>query len=265
MEATAKAIGGPVTRERLQEDFASLGVISGQVLMMHSSLKSIGWVPGGVQLVMEALLEVLGPEGTLMVPTHTTHLTDPATWAAPPAPKDWHETIRNGYPAFDPLTTQTRGMGVLCETARRWPGAVRSDHPHTSFCAIGPRAKDLMADHALASPMGTGSPLQKLYEADGSTLLLGVGFGNNTCFHLAEDFLDNPPRLIDGAPISQDGKQAWVKFDAIDYDDEGFVDCGAGFEKTGQVNRGKIGLADSLLFRTQNAVDFAKSWLRQNR
>ena len=255
----------PMTGKRLRRDFEALGIEPGMCLMVHSSLSSIGWIPGGAQLVIETLLDVLGGDGTLMVPTHSTYLTDPATWAAPPVPKEWHEEIRNGFPAFDPRKSQTRGMGILPETLRRWPGAIRSNHPHTSFCAVGNRAEELMADHALASPMGTGSPLQKLCDIDGTTLLLGVGYGNNTCFHLAEDSLDNPPRVIDGAPILQDGKSAWVKFDSIDYDDEGFDACGAAFEKTGKSHKGKVGNADCYMFPTRIAVDFAKTWLRQNR
>lgn len=255
----------PITRERLSRDFEALGVEPGMCLLVHCSMSNIGWIPGGAQLLVETLLDYLGKDGTLMVPTHTTHLSDPITWEAPPVPADWIDPVRNGFPAFDPHKTPTRGMGILPETVRRWPGAVRSNHPHTSFCAIGVRADELMADHALSSPMGTGSPLQKLCDIDGSVLLLGVGYGNNSCFHLAEDFLDNAPRIIDGAPLLQNGKSVWTKFDSIAYDDEGFEQCGADFEKSNTTRKGKIGNGDCHLFSTRTAVDFAKTWLRQNR
>lgn len=264
-EALIALTKAPMTKDRLQRDFELLGLQPGMCLMVHSSMSAIGWIPGGAQLLVEAMLDFLGSGGTLVVPTHSTHLTDPATWAAPPIPAEWHEETRNNFPAFDPQKTQSRGMGIIPETVRKWPGAIRSNHPHTSFCAIGQRAEGLMAEHALSSPMGLQSPLQKLYEADGSTLLLGVGFGNNTCFHLAEEFLDNPPRLIDGAPILIDGKSVWTKFDSVDYEDEDFVKCGSAFEQAGDVHKGKIGAAECSLFRTKTAVDFAKSWLRQNR
>ena len=260
-----EATDHPITRERLQTDIANLGVKPGSLIMMHSSLKSIGWMPGGVQLFLEAFLEYLGPQGTLMVPTHSTHLTDPANWQAPPIPKDWHEITRNAFPAYNPDTTPTRGMGIIPETLRRWPGAVRSAHPHTSFAAVGPQADNLMADHALSSPMGKNSPLQKLVDADGETLFVGTGFANNTCFHLAEDYLPNAPRDIDGAPLSVDGKMVWKSYDAIDDNDEDFVACGEAFEKTGTVRIGRIGQADCKLFRTRSAVEFAVEWLGQNR
>lgn len=255
----------PMTLPRLQADFEALGLKTGMCLMVHASMSKIGWIPGGVQLLAEAMIDFLGPTGTLMVPTHSTHLTDPATWEAPPIPKEWHEETRNSFPAFDPDKTITRGMGQFAEAVRKWPGAVRSNHPHTSFSAVGRLAKEITSDHQLSSPMGPGSPLQKLCDNDGTTLLLGVGFGNNTCFHLAEEALDNPPRLIDGAPILIDGKSVWTTFDAVDYEDEDFVACGAAFEKTGQTTQGIIGAAPSTLFSTKIAVEFTKVWLRQNR
>ena len=254
-----------ITRDRLRSDFGAFGLKPGSLIMMHSSLKSVGWMPGGVQFFLEVLLDYMGPDGTLMVPTHSSQLTDPKDWKAPPVPKAWHETIRNDFPAYDPATTPTRSMGVLPETLRRWPGAIRSAHPHTSFAAIGPLAKDLTADHQLSSPMGKGSPLQRLVDLNGETLFLGTGFANNTCFHLAEDYFPNAPRAIDGAPVLVDGKRQWVSYDAVEDNDDDFVACGEAFEKTGAVHLGKIGQADCKLFRTRNAVDFAIQWLGQNR
>jgi aminoglycoside 3-N-acetyltransferase len=255
----------PMTLPRLQADFETLGLKRGMCLMVHCSMSKIGWIPGGAQLLVEAMIDFLGPEGTLMVPTHSTHLTDPATWQAPPIPNEWHDETRNSFPAFDPDKTATRGMGQFAEAVRTWPGAIRSNHPHTSFCAIGRLASDITAGHQLSSPMGPGSPLQKLCDNEGTTLLLGVGFGNNTCFHLAEESLDNPPRLIDGAPILVDGKSVWTIFDAVDYNEDDFAACGTAFEQTGETTIGTIGAAPSTLFSTRSAVEFARVWLRQNR
>lgn len=255
----------PVTADVLTGGLEAIGVRPGMVLMMHSSLSALGWLPGGVQLLLETLISYLGPEGTLVVPTQSGQLTDPATWQAPPVPEAWHETIRKGFPAFDPLTTPTRSMGVVPETLRRWPGAVRSSHPHTSFAAIGKDADTLMADHELTSPLGPGSPLQKLVEAGAHTLLLGTLFSENTCFHLAEHALENPPHRIDGAPMVIDGRKEWVTFEALDYEDGDFADCGADFVASGAVTEGKIGNATSYFFRTQSAVEFAVTWLRQHR
>src|SRR5690606_25891005 len=103
----------------------------------HASLKSLGWVCGAQVAVVEALLDALGPEGTLVVPTHTSNNTDPAGWENPPVPKSWWDTIRLQTPPFDPLVTPGSHMGAISECVRRWPGANRSNHPCVSFAAIG--------------------------------------------------------------------------------------------------------------------------------
>src|SRR3954468_14214842 len=104
--------------------------------MMHWSMGSLGFVAGGTQAVVTALLDVLGPDGTLVVPTHMPENCDPAGWGNPPVPADWWPIIRSGSPGFDPRRTPSRWMGVLPETVRMWPGAVRSDHPYVSCAAI---------------------------------------------------------------------------------------------------------------------------------
>src|SRR5687768_2870661 len=105
--------------------------------MLHSSMHSVGFVAGGAQAVVQALLDVLGPEGTLVVPTHTPENTDPAGWSRPPVPQAWWATIREETPGFDPDRTPSRWMGRIAETVRCWPGALRSDHPQVSCAAIG--------------------------------------------------------------------------------------------------------------------------------
>ncbi|WP_258316933.1 AAC(3) family N-acetyltransferase, partial [Escherichia coli] len=62
----------PVTVASLIEDFRNLGVQPGMTLLVHTSMRSIGWVSGGPVAVVLALEEALGPEGTLVMPAHTS-------------------------------------------------------------------------------------------------------------------------------------------------------------------------------------------------
>lgn len=81
----AEIIGRPVcTKQSLISDFKKLGIVEGETLLLHSSLSRLGWVNGGAETVISALLEVLGDEGTLVVPTYTGDNTDPAEWRSPP-------------------------------------------------------------------------------------------------------------------------------------------------------------------------------------
>ena len=117
----ARSERGPVTVEMLVADLTALGVEPGMALLLHSSLSSLGWVCGGPQAVIVALETVLGPAGTLVVPTHSGANSDPAAWVAPPVPEAWWPVIRSSMPAYDPHLTPTRGMG-------RRRSSCRGDH-----------------------------------------------------------------------------------------------------------------------------------------
>jgi len=139
--AVIEASAAPQTRASIATDLHSLGVAPGSVLLVHTAVSRLGWVCGGPVAVAQALLDVLGPDGTLVVPTHTTGNSDPARWGHPPVPDAWWPVIREHMPGFDPRITPSRGVGALPEVVRTLPGAVRSAHPQMSFAAIGPQAR----------------------------------------------------------------------------------------------------------------------------
>ena len=102
----------PATVDSIGDDLARLGVEPGMTLLVHSSLSAIGWVSGGPVAVIQALEAVLGPSGTLVMPTHSTGLTEPRNWQNPPVPEDWWPIFRDTAPAYDPDLTPTRSMGA---------------------------------------------------------------------------------------------------------------------------------------------------------
>jgi aminoglycoside 3-N-acetyltransferase len=153
----------PVAMSELAAQLRALGVPEGGVLLVHTSFSRIGAVENGPLGLIGALQAVLGPTGTLVMPS----MTD----------EDDHPFDRRRTPCF--------GMGIVADTFWRVPNVLRSDSPH-AFAAVGPQAAWITSDHPLDVPHGLNSPVGRVYELDGQVLLLGIGHDANTTIHLAE-------------------------------------------------------------------------------
>jgi aminoglycoside 3-N-acetyltransferase len=255
----------PSTRTSLARDLSELGVHKGMVLLVHSSLRKIGWTSGGPVAVVQALMDAVTAEGTIVMPAHSGDYSNPEIWKNPPVPKEWVKTIKDSMPPFNPLYTPTRDMGRIVDCFRNFPGVVRSDHPQVSFAAWGMHKKMIVENHCLDFSLGTNSPLGRIYDLDGYVLLLGVSYVYNTSFHLAEYQLGIRKEITQEAPIMENGKRVWKVFKDIDYDESEFETVGSDFEKGGTVRKGSVGLAESRLFSQRTAVDFAVKWFEEKK
>jgi len=255
------------TLQSIANDLRALGIAPNSVLLVHSSLSRLGWVCGAEQAVVLALEEVLGESGTLVMPTHSTQLSDPAPWCSPSVPREWWPAIRDSLPAYDRDLTPSRRMGAIPECFRKQNGVLRSAHPHVSFAARGPKAQEIVSDHPLPHGLGEGSPLARVYEQDGWVLLLGVGHDRNTSLHLAEHRADYAAKRVitQWAPISRQGERVWITFDDLNCDSGDFWKMGQAFNETGQVAFGCVGAAVAMLMRQRALVDFGVRWLEANR
>jgi aminoglycoside 3-N-acetyltransferase len=271
-----------ITRERLAADLRALGVRSGQTLLVHASLSQIGWVETGAPTdggraatakeaaatVVAALTDVLGPDGTLVVNAGTPEnsLTSRSFRDQTKGLRSWHVS---GYveqmPAFDPKVTPT-SAGAVAEALRTTPGAARSHHPQSSFAAVGPHARELMAGHQVTCHLGEESPLAKLYDRHASILLLGVGYGSCTAFHLAEyRYTTNPPMREYSCLVMEGGIRRWMRYRDVVLDDAEFENIGKALEDKITVTIGTVGKARSRLLPLRCVVDFATDWLKANR
>lgn len=170
--AVTVTVPASLTAADLERDFARLGVGAGQHVLLHSSLSSLGHVVGGADTVIDVLLQLLGPDGTLLVPTLTGH-----------------EGIGPDSDVLFDVASSPAWTGTIPETVRRRPGAARSLHPTHSVAAIGAATEFLTRGHEdTLSPCGVGSPYVRLTELPaGRILLLGVGHESNTTLHAVEE------------------------------------------------------------------------------
>jgi aminoglycoside 3-N-acetyltransferase len=255
----------PNTVNSIYNDLKKLGIYEGDIVLVHSSLSSIGWVCGGTQAVIMALLKSIGSGGTLVMPTQSASISDPEEWENPPVPHDWIYDIYENMPAFDPMVTPTEGMGKIPELFRTIPNTIRSNHPQVSFSANGKLAKQITENHELTPGFGMNSPLGKMYELNAKVLLLGVGYSSCTSFHLAESLNPQMAKKRMGTSIMDDGVRVWKWFEDFNYDCDDFDIIGREFEKEYDISTGMVGNAKCKLFDMRSGVDFAKDWLAENR
>ncbi|EPH44708.1 aminoglycoside 3-N-acetyltransferase [Streptomyces aurantiacus] len=272
--ALLKRSDGPVTRRRIAGDVAALGVADGDVVMFHTQMSALGYVAGGPQTLIGALLDVVGDQGTLMV---TCGWNDAPPYDFTDWPRDWQDALREEHPAFDPLLSEAdHAYGRLPEALRRWPGAVRSRHPDACFAALGAQAASLMADHPWDDPHGPDSPLARLVDSGGRVLLLGAPLDSLTLLHHAEALAEAPgKRYVDyEQPITVDGQRVWRRFHDIDSQDgafdyssvvpEGqwpFEAIGRDMVAAGIGRKGLVGAAECHLFEAADVVSFGVAWI----
>ncbi len=265
---------GLVGRDRVVADLRSLGLQRGQDLLIHCSLRRLGGIDGGAATLLDALLDVAGPEATLVVPAQTTlnSLTSSAFLTAT-AGLDAEERARfvAAMPGFDPANTPSTGMGAFAEYVRTRSSAFRSGHPQVSFAAIGPGARACTSVHDLDCHLGDRSPLGWLYDAGATIVLLGVGYSVCTAFHLAEYRLPGVPRRSYRCFTAEGRTRVEHEFTDIDLDDSDFELLGSELESAATQDRmsglrkGQVGSAICRLMPLRMAVDFARSWLEVHR
>ena len=165
-----------ITKRMIIKDLGKLGLEKGDIVLLHSSLKRIGYVEGGPTTVIDAIIDVLGSSGTLIVPTYNMK-------------KNMYKTCLDKKYIFDPRTAGTL-LGIIPSTFLTYPNISRSIHPTHSVSAIGKDAEYITEAHHLAlSTFGSGSPWDKLMKRDGKLFALGLKMGRNTFSHVLEDMM----------------------------------------------------------------------------
>ena len=260
------------SRDGLAGSLRALGVREGDLLMVHASLRAVGPVDGGPSQVLGALLDAVGPGGTIaaFVSWDRSSYEETLNGAV------LDEREREAWPAFDAAANPQpyAEFGALNRFICSHPAVRRSAHPDASFAAIGRLADEITRDHPLVEGYGPESPLGRIVRAQGRVLLLGAGLDAVTVLHHAEVLADIPAkrRVTYEVPLSTPAGKRWVR--AENFDTNGILDefavpgrpdaveCIArDYVESGHGRRGRVGGAGCYLFEAGHIVDFGVRWL----
>jgi aminoglycoside 3-N-acetyltransferase len=267
-------VGAAVTRSQLAADLRALGVREGGIAMAHTRMSALGWVVGGSETVVRALLDAVGPDGTIAAYAGwEDHVYRPED-----RPVEHRDAYLAEPPVFDVATSEAvRGHGRIPERLRTWPGAKRSDHPEASVVAVGARAAWLTAEHAGDDAYGPGTPFARLVEADGQVLLLGAPPETITLLHHAEATARVPEkrRLTYTVAVAEDRRVVERTYSDIDtgsgafpyerlgLDEDEFAVIAREALAAGIGVRGPVGESESHVFPAGELTAFAVAWLEE--
>ena len=252
-----------ITRQNLRDQFLSCGLYKGDIVEVHASLKAIGYLVGGPQIVIDALIDVVGIEGTIVMAAQAYDNSEPAFFENPPIAVEDYDRFRKSRPVNRNKLENIRHMGELAKALMARPNSYLSEHPRDAFVAMGKYAKWITQNHPLSSELGPDSPLGKMLELKSKILLIGVDYDNATGMHLGEHLSKKREHILQGARISVHGESQWVKFNATDYNSDDFLMPGKRLEENALVKFGQIGSARVKLFSLEDATSVTKAYFEE--
>jgi aminoglycoside 3-N-acetyltransferase len=259
------------TRTSLRDDLIRLGVRAGDAVMVHAAMGKVGRLLNGPDALIGALLDAVGPEGTVLAYTDWDAAYDELLDGHGRVPRGWREHV----PPFDPASSRAaRDNGVLAEFVRTTPGAKRSGNPGASVAAVGAGADWFTADHPLDYGYGEGSPFSKLVEARGKVLMVGAPLDTMTLLHHAEHLARIPSKRVRRyeVPFAAPDATCWRMVEEFDTSEPVvpglpeayFADVVREFLAHGQGARGPVGEAPSLLVEAAPICASSVEWLERN-
>lgn len=246
--------------------------------MVHCRMSALGHVVGGAQTVVLALLDALGPDGTVVA--YTGWQDEPPEDLAALG-EEAKRIYLEEHPAYDPrVALARRDHGRVPEALRTWPGARHSGHPEAGVAALGPAAESLTASHPYDDAYGAGTPYARLVELGGQVVVLGAPLETVTLVHHAEAVAKVPGkrRVGYGMPViaKSSGRRFWRTFSDIDTsrgalpyerviggsDYVDFISRSA--LAAGKGRTGPAGAGTAHLFDAGGLVDHAVDWIERS-
>jgi aminoglycoside 3-N-acetyltransferase len=175
----ALSTGNSIPLSTLTKQLEEMGIVKGDSLLVHASLRSMGFLEEGANTAIEALVNAVGESGNILMPSSPV--------------VSLQLDYLKGNPVFDSKATPSR-MGAISENFRKLVGVKRSLHPTEPVCALGSQADYLTEGHFnQLTPYNVNSPFYRLCELKGKILYVGVTLANaGTSLHVLEDAVDFP-------------------------------------------------------------------------
>lgn len=151
-----------LTKAEILSGFQKIPLTPSRIIMVHSAYKSLGGVEGGAETIINALLDFVGPEGTVLFPTF-----------------NFHEWTERHY--FDISETLSK-MGIIGEVARQREDALRTPHPIFSFAALG-KEKERFAKCDDVRAYGSNSVFGLFHKLNGVIISIGLHWNSTFSMH----------------------------------------------------------------------------------
>lgn len=254
-----------INKEFLLRQCREIGINAGDAIMVHAGLRSVGEILGGPDVLISALIETIGSDGTLMV------------YVGCQTPYD--DVGRNIYseedeafilehcPPFKPESSRaSRDFGAFAELFRTTPGVICSSNAGSRMAAIGAKAEFLTANHPVNYGLGKDSPLERLYEIGGKVVLIGSDTDAVTILHYAEAIapIKAKRKFNLKVPIEKSGKTIWIDMEEYDsatgirdWPDRFFAFIVEQYIQTRNLKAGLVGRARTYVLDAQDLVQFA--------
>src|SRR5215469_15044911 len=249
------------TRQSLAKDLNAIGLRAGDLVMVHASVRAVGRVYGGPDEIHLAILDAIGPAGTMMMVAGCPEGVDDVGRGVL-TPEEEAEVL-DKQPPFDPKTARAnRDLGALAEFFRSYPGTICSENAPVRISARGERAESLIRGQPWDYGFGHGSPFERLVENGGQLLLLGSDHDEVTLMHYVEHVTEFPGKKIARyrVPVVRNGKRVWVPCEEFDTGSAGVHDNWPDrffslitdafierFDSSDVCKSGKVGDADTVL------------------
>ena len=246
-----EARGEGLTFMQVLHQLQDCGIKAGDSVLVHSSFSKIGFVPGGPRILVDALLEVIGTEGNLLMPS---------------SPNAGYQLdyIRD-LKMFDVQNDPSR-MGAITEYFRTLPGVLRSESPTEPVCCFGPKANWFTSGHlGEETPYTKNSPFARLAEANGKILYIGVTLDNaGTSLHVLEDMVPDfkfpvyYPEVFQVSVKRVNGEMVPVSVKVHNPEQSAKRRCDGLlplFEAKGVMKRSTIGKAKTLIFDASKMLE----------